>query len=72
MSRRLLHLGGILQVGYLAPLPHVNARTVGLDACTRDVCKQRDEVFRPMIGGSVFIWPTSQTRLVKCGQDMLR
>jgi hypothetical protein len=49
----------------------INPNAFGLRACTPEGCEARDEVFRSLIGESVFIWPTDQTRLVKRGPDML-
>ena len=49
----------------------VNAATVQLEKCTSDGCELKDQVFRPLVGEAVFIWPTDKTRLLKRGPDRL-
>jgi len=40
--------------------------------CTADGCADGREIFRPMLGESVFHWPTDNTRLAKRGPDMMQ
>ena len=78
------HLGETVAQGYFAgkwsencksdawhTFTFVNAVEFRINNCTADGCKDGREVFRPMLGESVFHWPTDNTRLKKRGHDTM-
>lgn len=78
------HLGETVAKGYFAGkwaedcddakwhgFRFVNSVEFRMVNCTADGCDNGREVFRPMLGESVFHWPTDNTRLKKRGPDTL-